>query len=146
MMGQNAVHYNAELGRWLIANYGFVNEAGNPSPWHQQPWHTHSTPRRTQLLLLEAPEPWGPWSVFHRDDDFGAAWNGSGAYGTTFPAAFHRPIAADGSAEMILLFSCGNGEAGCMYALNYLNVTVQLSQEGLQHASRRRSREGAAAR
>ena len=135
MLGQNAVHYNAEIGRWLVANYGFLNQAGNPWPWHQDPWHVRDTLRRTQLLLLEAPEPWGPWSVFYRDDDFGAQWNGTGAYGTTFPAAFHRPLAADGTAEMTLLFSCGNGFAGCLYTLNYVNVTVQLSPSGVAHAA-----------
>ena len=134
MMGQNAIHYNAEIGRWLCANYGFVSDSGNPSPWHQLPWHTHNTPRRTQLVLLEAPQPWGPWAIFYRDDDFGAPWNGSGGYGTTFPAAFHRPLAADGTAEMTMLFACGNGEAGCHYQLNFVNVTLQLSQSGVEHA------------
>ena len=134
MLGQNAVHYNAEIGRWLVANYGFVNSAGNPWPWHQDPWHELNVTRRTQLLFLEAPEPWGPWSIFHRDDDFGQAWDGPGAYGTTFPAAFHRPLQADGTAEMIMLFSCGNGPAGCEYKLNYVNVTVQLTASGVAHA------------
>jgi len=141
MLGQNAVHYNAQIGRWLVANYGFVNQAGNPWPWHQDAWHVTGTLRRTQLVMLEAPEPWGPWSVFYRDDDFGAAWNGSGAYGTTFPAAFHRPLRADGSAEMVLLFSCGNGLAGCEYKLNYVNVTVQLTPSGVAHAAARRARD-----
>ena len=140
MLGQNAIHYNAEIGRWLVANYGFVNGAGDPWPWHQLPWHTHDTPRRTQLTMLEAPHPWGPWSVFFRDDDFGAAWDGSGAYGTTFPAAFHRPLAADGTAEMTMLFSCGNGGAGCDYQLNYINVTLQLTPAGVSHARAARRR------
>ena len=24
MMGQNAIHYNAQIGRWHVANYGFA--------------------------------------------------------------------------------------------------------------------------
>lgn len=141
MMGQNAIHYNAEIGRWLVANYGFVDVvSGNPRPWHQSPWHQLNTLRRSQLVMLEAPEPWGPWSVFYRDDDFGSAWNASGAYGTTFPAAFHKPLAADGTAEMILLFSCGNGLAGCEYKLNYINVTVTLRPSGVAHAARVKAR------
>ena len=135
MLGQNALHYNAEVGRWLVANYGFVNAAGNPWPWHQSPWHELGVERHTQLVMLEAPEPWGPWSVFYRDDDFGAAWNGTGGYGTTFPAAFHRPLQPDGRADMIMLFSCGNGASGCVYKLNYVNVSLQLTQEGIAHAA-----------
>jgi hypothetical protein len=139
MLGQNDVHYNAQIGRWVVANYGFLDAAGNPSPWHQQPWHTKDTPRRTQLTMLEAPQPWGPWRAFFRDDDFGGPWNGSGAYGTTFPAAYHTPV-VNGSAQMSMLFSCGNGAAGCFYQLNYINVTLQLSPEGVEHAARVRGR------
>jgi hypothetical protein len=85
MLGQNDVHYNAEIGRWVVANYGFLDaSSGNPSSWHQLPWHTKDTPRRTQLVMLEAPQPWGPWRMFFRDDDFAAPWLGSGSYGTTF--------------------------------------------------------------
>ncbi len=137
MLGQNDVHYNAEIGRWLVANYGFINQAGNPWPWHQDAWHQTGLVRRTQLIMLEAPQPWGPWSIFFRDDDFGAAWNGTGAYGTTFPAAFHRPLQPDGTAEMIMVFSCGNGLAGCEYKLNYVNVTLQLTPTGVAHAAAR---------
>ena len=53
----------------------------------------------------------------------------SGAYGTTFPATFHRPVRPDGTADMVMLFSCGNGFSGCEYKLNYINVTLQLSAE-----------------
>ena len=140
MMGQNAIHYNAEIGRWLCANYGFVDVvSGNPWPWHQSPWHQLDVRRRTQLVMLEAPQPWGPWSIFYREDDFGSVWNSSGAYGTTFPAAFHRPLAADGTADMILLFACGNGLAGCEYKLNYVPVTVTLTPSGVAHATHARS-------
>jgi hypothetical protein len=134
MLGQNALHYNAQIGRWLVANYGFVNASGNPSPWHQLSWHTHNTPRRTQLIMLEAPQPWGPWSMFYRDDDFGLKWNGSGGYGTTFPAAYHKPLQGDGTAGMTMLFACGNGDAGCFYQLNYIDVQLQLTPSGIAHA------------
>jgi hypothetical protein len=134
MLGQNSLHYNSQLGRWLCANYGFVSDSGQPTPWHQLPWHTPNTPRRTQLVLLEAPQPWGPWSIFYREDDFGAPWMSQGAYGTTFPAAWHAPLQADGTAAMVMLFSCGNGGVGCEYKLNYVNVTLQLSPEGVAHA------------
>jgi len=130
MIGQNDVVYNAHLGRWLVANYGFLNDAGNPWPWHQDAWHALNTRRRTQLLMLEAPNPWGPWALFYRDDDFGSAWNASGSYGSTFPALWHRPVNASGparTAEMVMIFSCGNGLAGCHYTLNTAQVTLTLA-------------------
>ncbi len=87
--------------------------------------------------MLEAPQPWGPWSIFYRDDDAGADWDGSGMYGTTFPQAYHLPIdAAAGTAQMVLLFSCGNGGPGCDYMLNYINVTITLTASGRAHAAR----------
>jgi hypothetical protein len=82
------------------------------------------TGRRTQLLMLEAPQPWGPWSVFYRNDDFGSDWIAYGSYGTTLPAKFHRPI-INGTADMTLFFSCGNGLSGCFYTLN--TVTIRLT-------------------
>ena len=128
MIGQNAVHYNAELKRWLVVNYGFINDVGNPWPWHQDAWHALNIRRRTQLLMLEAPQPWGPWSVFFRDDDAGAAWGAYGMYGTTLPARWHRPVnTTTQTAEMMMIFSCGNGLAGCFYTLNYVPVTVTLT-------------------
>jgi Domain of unknown function (DUF4185) len=39
MIGQNDVHYNAQLNRWFTVNYGFLNQEGNPWPWHQDAWH-----------------------------------------------------------------------------------------------------------
>lgn len=126
MLGQNAVHYNAQIGRWLIANYGFIDDAGSPWPWHQLSWTQHNNPRRTQLLMLEAPEPWGPWSVFFRDDNAGAAWGAQGLYGTTFPALYHKPV-VNGTAEMIMFFACGLGNPGCYYTLNWVTVTLTLA-------------------
>ena len=32
--------------------------------------------QRTQLMLLESETPWGPFSVFYRDDDW-SGWDGS---------------------------------------------------------------------
>ena len=125
MTGQNDVHFNAQLGRWIVANYGFLNQNGNPWPWHQDPWHALNIRRRTQLLMLEAPHPWGPWSAFYRDDDAGAEWGAYGMYGTTFPAKWHRPLVGK-TAEMMLIFACGNGLSGCYYTLNTVPVTLTL--------------------
>jgi hypothetical protein len=33
------------------------------------------------MTLFEAPEPWGPWSLFYQDDD----WGRKGGYQPCFP-------------------------------------------------------------
>ena len=67
MIGMNQVNFYLPSGRYLVANYGFIDLDGQPRPWHQQP---HVVQHRTQLTLLEAAQPWGPFSIFHRDDDW----------------------------------------------------------------------------
>lgn len=80
MTGENHVSYNKGLKRYIMGNYGFINENGEPQPYHQtklwDPEHQMS-----QLTLFEAPEPWGPWSVFYKDDN----WGVSGGYNPSFP-------------------------------------------------------------
>ena len=71
----------------------FCTEACNTIWWNEQPLHPviprvdASHPRalelkqkRTQLVLLEAPTPWGPFSVFLRDDNWQYSDGSSGAY------------------------------------------------------------------
>jgi hypothetical protein len=66
MIGENPIMYIPSLGRYVLANFGFLDNEGNARPWHTTPF---MAPHRTQLVLLEAPQPWGPWSMFYRDDD-----------------------------------------------------------------------------
>ena len=66
-------------------------------------------------------------------------------YGTTFPQAYHRPVAPNGTADMVMLFACGNGAAGCDYELNYIGVQVQLTAEGLAHAATAHARQAGVA-
>lgn len=93
MMGENAAFFNPYLGvggRYVIANFGLIDDEGNPRPWHSEPY---MMPHRTQVIfasakatyaptlivrppccqmqltMFEAPNPWGPWSMFFRDDD-----------------------------------------------------------------------------
>jgi hypothetical protein len=94
MTGENHVTYNAGLGRYLMGNYGFIDEEGNPRPYHQGPWPDSCL--RSQLTLFEAPEPWGPWSLFHRDDD----WGTYGDYQPIFPTKW---MSEDGKT---LLMAC----------------------------------------
>jgi len=79
MCGEDHVSYNKGIGRYLLGNYAFIDEAGRPRPYHQGPFPDSCL--RSQLTLFEAPEPWGPWSVFHLDDD----WGTYGDYQPSFP-------------------------------------------------------------
>ena len=78
MTGENHVSYNAGLKRYIMGNYGFIDPQGNPRPYHQA-WPESA--QRSQLTLFEAPEPWGPWSLFYRDDN----WGRLGGYQPNFP-------------------------------------------------------------
>lgn len=68
MTGENHVSYNKGLKRYLMGNYGFIDSQGKPYPYHQK-GRDHFGP--SQLTLYEAPEPWGPWTLFYRDDHWG---------------------------------------------------------------------------
>jgi hypothetical protein len=83
MTGENHVAYDAGIGRYLMGNYSFLNAEGEPLPYHG------GGGMRSQLTLFEAPEPWGPWSLFHRDDE----WGTYGDYQPNFPTKW---MSADG--------------------------------------------------
>ena len=54
---------------------------GNPRPDHSPDERNARTARqRTQLVMLEAPAPWGPFSQFLRDDNWQYSDGSSGAY------------------------------------------------------------------
>jgi hypothetical protein len=79
MTGENHISYDKGLKRYLMANYAFLNkDTMEPQPYHQK-WPESIYP--SQLTLYESPEPWGPWSLFHKDDDFGTY----GVYQPSFP-------------------------------------------------------------
>ena len=49
MVGENAVFFNPFLGaggRYVIANFGLIDEEGDPRPWHSKPF---MMPHRTQV-------------------------------------------------------------------------------------------------
>lgn len=79
MCGEDHVSYNKGLGRYLLGNYAFIDDEGRPRPYHQGPWPESTHP--SQLTLFEAPEPWGPWSLFHVEHD----WGTYGDYQPNFP-------------------------------------------------------------
>lgn len=82
MTGENHVSYNEGLKRYIMGNYSFLNQNGEPVPYHgnvNSKWPESAM--RSQLTLFEAPEPWGPWSLFYQDDD----WGTYGDYQPVFP-------------------------------------------------------------
>lgn len=98
MTGENHVVYNAGLQCYMMGNYSFLDRQGNPRPYHQF-WPESA--QRSQLTLFEAPEPWGPWSLFYRDDD----WGRLGGYQPNFPTKW---ISGDG--RTIWMVSSGSYE------------------------------------
>lgn len=79
MTGENHVSYNQGIERYIMGNYSFVDENVNPRPYHQLKWPTSVYP--SQLTLFEAPEPWGPWSLFYQNNN----WGTYGDYQPNFP-------------------------------------------------------------
>ena len=82
MTGENHISYCKGLKRYIMGNYSFTDPEGNPRAYHQQninPEIVSIFP--SQLTLYEAPEPWGPWSIFYQDDN----WGTCGDYQPCFP-------------------------------------------------------------
>jgi hypothetical protein len=79
MCGENHITYNAGIGRYIMGNYSFLDDEGNPRPNHQGIWPDGAG--RSQLSLYEAKNLWGPWSLFYQDDNWGL-W---GNYQPNFP-------------------------------------------------------------
>ena len=89
--GENHVSYNPHIRRYILANYAFYTPAtGEPRPYHNLPYCDCTT----QLSLYEAANPWGPWHLFLRDDD----WLDSG-YQPSFPVKW---MAKDGRSMAML--------------------------------------------
>ena len=81
MTATQQVTYHAGFKRYLMANWGWVDPDGNPRGqltsastagwmWGYNTTSGKDQHDRTQLTFWEAPQPWGPWSLFHRDDDW----------------------------------------------------------------------------
>ncbi len=96
MTGANHVVYNAGIQRYIMGNYSFIDEELYPRPIHQMGYPESSI---SQLTLYEAPEPWGPWRLFYRDDD----WGTYGDYQPNFPTKW---MTADG--HIMYMVSAGS--------------------------------------
>ena len=79
MCGENHISYNAGLGRYILGNYSFLDDEGNPRPNHQGKWPDSAY--RSQLTLYESRNLWGPWKLFYQDDN----WGTYGDYQPVFP-------------------------------------------------------------
>jgi len=96
MTGANHVIYNPGIERYLMGNYSFIDEEMHPRPIHQMGYPESCI---SQLTLYEAPEPWGPWRLFYRDDN----WGTYGDYQPNFPTKW---ITEDG--RLLYLVSSGS--------------------------------------
>jgi hypothetical protein len=96
LTGDNHLLYNKGIKRYIICNYAFIDSNGNPCPYHNEPLQQYIT----QLTLFEAPEPWGPWSLFYQDDNWG-----DGDYQPSFPTKW---MSDDG--RTLYMVSSGNNE------------------------------------
>jgi len=114
MTGENHVSYNPGIRRYLMGNYSFLDEEGNPRPYHT-PGAWPASALHSQLTLFEAPEPWGPWSLFYQDDD----WGTYGDYQPGFPTKW---ISADGLT--LLMVSSGSFDD---YNLTLQKITLKMT-------------------
>jgi hypothetical protein len=118
MTGENHVSYNKGLRRYLMGNYSFLDPEGNPRPYHAVGGWIEST-LRSQLTLFEAPNPWGPWSLFYQDDN----WGTYGDYQPSFPTKW---MSEDGTT--ILMVSSGSFDD---YNLTIQKVMLDLKRSTL---------------
>ncbi len=114
MTGEDHVTYNPGLQRYILGNYSFLDAEGNPRPYHQA-WPESS--QRSQLTLFEAPEPWGPWSLFYRDDN----WGHLGGYQPIFPPKW---MSSDG--KTMWMVSSGSYED---YNFTIQKFVLEIAQE-----------------
>ena len=114
MTGENHVSYNRGIKRYLMGNYAFYDaETGAPRPYHQG----KDCQFPSQLTLFESPEPWGPWSLFHRDDN----WGTYGDYQPSFPPKWMSP---DG--KVLRMVSSGSFDD---YNFTVQYLTLQLATQ-----------------
>lgn len=118
MTSVQQANYVPSLNRYVFANWAWISYDGYPRPDHTADEVNDRTGhQRTQLTLVEAEQPWGPFAVMHRDDDWSGADGSSGAYTPVFPPAWV------GTAELWMVSTqcCGNPRP----PLNHYNFNVQ---------------------
>jgi hypothetical protein len=121
MTSMQQANYNRFIQRYIFANWAWISYDGYPRPDHTADERNDRTGhQRTQLTLVEAPAPWGPFSVFHRDDDWSGSDGSSGAYTPVFPPAW----IGQREFQMVSTHCCGNPRL----PLNHYNFNIQRVQ------------------
>jgi hypothetical protein len=136
MTSVQQVNYHPGLQKYVFANWAWISYDGYPRPDHTIPnpgpsglSPTQGTPsrtghQRTQLTLVEADHPWGPFSIMFVDDDW-AGWDGStGGYTPVLPPAWI------GETDFWVVFTqcCGNPRPPLNhYNFNAQHVTFELA-------------------
>ena len=109
MTSVQQANYHPGLKRYIFANWAWISYDGYPRPDHTGDEKNGRTGhQRTQLSLVEAPNPWGPFSVFFRDDDWSGIDNQNEAsFGGYTPVI---PPAWVGKDDFWIVFTqcCGN--------------------------------------
>ena len=89
MTSVQQVNYHPGFKRYLLPNWAWVSMDGNPKPQLGIGGHVGGPGHmRSQLTLFEAPAPWGPWRLFHRDDNWSYPDGSTGAYTPIMPPAW----------------------------------------------------------
>eukprot|EP01062_Namystynia_karyoxenos_P060317 TRINITY_DN51879_c0_g1_i1.p1 TRINITY_DN51879_c0_g1~~TRINITY_DN51879_c0_g1_i1.p1 ORF type:complete len:546 (+),score=157.27 TRINITY_DN51879_c0_g1_i1:87-1640(+) len=104
--------------RFVFANWAWISYDGHPRPDHTPDERNPRTGhQRTQLTLVEAPHPWGPFSVFYRDDNWRTSDGSVGGYTPVIPPAW---VAEDGF-WIVFTQCCGNPRP----PINHYNFNAQ---------------------
>lgn len=112
MTGQNHVSYNKGIKRYIMGNYSFIDRYGRPRPLHANDKERGPS----QLTIFEAKEPWGPWSLFYQDDN----WGTYGDYQPNFPTKW---MSEDG--KTMYMVSSGSYDD---YNFTVQKITLELNK------------------
>ena len=114
MTSVQQVNWHPGLRRYIFANWAWISYDGNPRPDHTPDERNSRTGhQRTQLTFVEGPTPWGPWSIFYRNDNWHGPDGSMGGYTPVFPPAWieawEQPLGA-GSNDFWMVYTqcCGN--------------------------------------
>lgn len=119
MLSVQQATYVPAMKRIVLANWAWVSYDGAPRPDHSSvdKRNDRTGHQRTQLSLVEAVNPWGPFKVMWRDDDWRGSDGSSGGYTPVLPPAWV------GESEFWMAFTqcCGNPRP----PLNHYNFNLQ---------------------
>jgi len=122
-------NYHAGMKRYIFANWAWISYDGYGRPDHTADEVNGRTGhQRTQLSLVEAPNPWGPFKVFYRNDDWGGIdlqkQFSVGGYTPVIPPAW----IGDNDFWIVFTQCCGNPRPPLNnYNFNAQRVTFKLS-------------------